>query len=177
MTRRRDRVSLALGIVTAGFLLIALMLRPQPLPPGSAQYKTPLLVNRPAVPARTFAIDTLEANGQLYPAASPPPISTRGPIVVHGWAIDSRTSAPAQLLLMGIDGARATAVTTYGTARPDVAAIIAQSALNSGFAATIPAHHLRAGKHVLHFILVGVDGRRSTLPAAITFELESGTGK
>jgi hypothetical protein len=181
MVRGYDRVSVALGIIVAGFLLVALFLRPQPLPPGSAQYRStatlPIVVDRPPTPGLTYALDVIETNGQAQPAGNPLPISTTGAITVHGWALDSRTNAPGRQLLVSIDRSRPTPVTTYGAARPDVAAAIGQSALNSGFAAVIPAGRLRPGRHVLRFTIVGNDGQTAVFPTVVEFELVSGPGK
>jgi hypothetical protein len=181
MARGYDRVSAALGIVAAAFLLVALFLRPQPLPPGSAQYRStaslPIVVDRRPTPGLTYALDVIETNGQVQPAINPPPISTTGAITIHGWALDSRTNAPGRQLLLSIDGSRPVPVTTYGAARPDVAAVIGPSALNSGFAAVIPAHRLRPGKHVVRFTIVGNDGRAAAFPTVVAFEIESATDK
>jgi hypothetical protein len=181
MLRRSDPTLLTLAIIAAAFFLVALFIRPQPLPPGSAEYRT--TQNSPAIPGQiavlghTYAIDILEANGVPLPASDPPPINTAGAITVYGWAVDPRSTAPGRRLLISIDGSPSVAVTTYGSARPDVAAAIGSAAANSGFTAVIPPHRLRSGEHVLRFTLVGNDGKQTLLPTRVTFQLVSGTGK
>jgi hypothetical protein len=176
MFLRQDRVLPALGFIAAAFVLIALFMRPSPLPTDEASYTptavaVPVAANRRPTVGLTYAIDSLEVDGVQRQIGDLTPIRTSQPIIVHGWAVLPATMSPGKQLLMSLDGAPAVPVSAYGIARPDVGAAINPAATNSGFSARLAVQHLRRGRHTLQFVLEGADGRRVQLPTAVRFVL------
>jgi hypothetical protein len=176
MIQWRDRIRAALAVVAALFILVALLMRPHGLPPGSARYAQAPIVFK-AVPSRkaqagvTYAIDSLEALHTQHPIDDPAPLVRVGSIVVHGWAVLPPTLSPGAQMTMSLDGAASVPVAQYGIPRPDVGAAVNPSATNSGFAATLAAPQLRPGRHTIRFTLVDAAGVRYPLPTAVTFAL------
>jgi hypothetical protein len=171
----RNRLTPALGVVAVLFLLVALFLRPQPLPPNAAQYKAavpPILAktNRKATLGVTYAIDSLEADGIQHPITGAT-ITTSNPLILHGWAVTPDSLTPGQVLLVSIDGAKGVPDPSYGMARPDVGAAINPSATKSGFGARIPVAGLKRGPHRIHLVLEDAIGRDADLSKTVTFTL------
>jgi hypothetical protein len=171
----RNRLTPALGAVAVLFLLVALFLRPQPLPPNAAHYKVaaPVIAaksNRKATLGVTYAIDSLEADGVQHPITGAT-IATSNPLILHGWAVTPDTLTPGQRLLVSIDGAKAVPDPSYGMARPDVGAAINPAATRSGFSTPIPIAGLKPGPHTIHLILEDAIGRNVDLAAKVNFTL------
>jgi hypothetical protein len=175
-----DRLLPALGIVAAAFLVAAFVYRPQPLPEDAARYhlqSAPAAGDRSAAAGVTFAFDTLEVDGAQEAVSDPKPVTSRAQVILHGWAVDPRTLAPVRRLLVGIDGQHLIAVSGYGMPRPDVAAAVAPSALDSGFAIPILTAGLPPGRHSARIVLDEADGKQLALPAEVTFTIAQSPAK
>jgi hypothetical protein len=119
------RVGAALSAVA---LLMAIFLRPQPLPGGAAHYSSTAPAPGQAVSGHTYHIDTI-AVGNHAPvlAAEPHSVAAGEPVVVGGWAINPLTLRPA-VRLVAVDRGRPEPVQLYGAARPDVATALGNAA-------------------------------------------------
>ena len=171
----RNRLTPALAAVAAFVLLVALFLRPHPLPLTAAKYKIAappiaVKVNRKATLGVTYAIDSIEAEHVQHPITGAI-ISTKDPLILHGWAVTPDSLTPGQALTVSVDGRPPVADPTYGFARPDVGAAINPSATRSGFGTVIPVAGLKPGPHTVHLRLTDATGRPIDLPSAISFVL------
>jgi hypothetical protein len=168
------RVGAALSAVALLALLIAIFLRPQPLPGGAAHYSNTAAAPGQAVTGHTYHIDTI-AVGHRAPAlaAEPQSVAAGEPVVIAGWAIDPLTIRPAARLEFTVDRGRPERVQSYGVPRPDVAAALGNAAvLNCGFQATIGTAKLAAGRHLVHFLVTAAGGRVSSIPDHAQFTVE-----
>ncbi len=104
--------------------------------------------------SRTFALDVVESGPTFFspfPMLKPLLIPSGQPMVLAGWAVDSRTHLPAAGVTVSVDGSRAIRA-TYGSPRPDVARALGKPASKkSGYVLIVPASKLRVGPHVLSF--------------------------
>jgi hypothetical protein len=175
MTLWPGRVLVALGAVAALLFFVALFYRQPAIPTTSAQFNIgafPAVAKREPAPGVTYAIDTIEVGGVQHPASDPAPLPATNAIIVHGWAVTPESLLPGQHLFVSLDSKRASPVTVYGIARPDVAAAINPDAQYSGFAAKIDTANLRPGPHNLRFTLDEGNGVSVALPTIVTFRLD-----
>ncbi len=171
---QRDPLPLALGATAVAILLTTMIMRPQPLPPGSAHFRVALQVAPAAVPVQgySYAIDTL-SSGRAATSPQAPLRVVAGSIVhIAGWAVDPRSHRPVTKVLVQVDHRAPLATADCHENRPDVAAALSDpGAAASGFEANVATSALSAGTHTLSFAEVTGDGRRFTLPTRATIDI------
>ncbi len=166
---RRNLVPIGLGLIAIVVLLTALVVRPRPLPSGSAIFGTALITPlTAAVPGRTFAIDWLVTGDQRSPVSSPLMMASGPPIMVIGWVLDPRTSTPVNHLIVRDDHTVSPPIFRCHEPRPDVASVLGvPAAVASGFQAIIQTKALTAGSHTFSVDAIANDGRIFVLPTPI----------
>jgi hypothetical protein len=149
--RRADAAAAAAALASA----------PTLAPPASAG-----LGPRPEAPA--FALDLI--NEAQNPRESLGVIKGGGPVTFGGWAYDPVAKAAGKAVDLVIDGAAHGA--GYGRPRPDVATYFKNDALGAtGFAATLPGHILKRGRHTVVVRVVAADGTSYFDSAPIEFRV------
>ncbi len=117
---------------------------------------TPQLNRLPAQGTARAVIDTLDGQPANQVSSIP---RTKSTLQVQGWAIDQGAARPATAVYILIDQ-HATYRTSYGGARPDVAATLGNpAALNVGFRTTLPSELLPPGTHTLTIRVISADGQ------------------
>jgi hypothetical protein len=174
---RREWLPLALGAVAVAILIAALAVRPQSLPPGSANFGAAVQVAPSLIPVsgKTYAIDQVIAGDTVGTPVAPVDVPAGVDVHVTGWVLDPRTLAPIDHLLVRIDGGTPISSLNVHMDRPDVAdALGIPGATASGFDVRIPTKSLRAGDHTLSFAAVAKDRRAFALPTAATITIVKG---
>ncbi len=171
----RDRLPSILGFIALATLVAALIVRPQPLPSGSANFPVtaPVAAPRLAAPGvpvagRSFAIDAVGSGTSIGTPAAAVPVQAGTDVTVSGWVVDPRTLDPILRLVIQVDGVERSEVECTGQ-RPDVAAVLGvPGAASSGFTASLETGGLRPGSHTISFVAVAHDRRRFPLPTQAT---------
>ena len=174
---RRDRLPAVLSALAIVILIAALAIRPHPLPPGSANFGPTVQVapSLVAVSGRTYAIDQLIAGDTTGTPAAAVAVPAGSELHVTGWALDPRTLAPVDHLIVRVDDGPPQSSYNVHLDRPDVAqALGAPAAASSGFDAVISTKALGAGDHTLSFVAVAKDKRRFALPTSATITIAKG---
>ncbi|HKP77537.1 MAG TPA: hypothetical protein VJU34_00255, partial [Phenylobacterium sp.] len=118
--------------------------------------------------AAVFGLDLI--NEAQNPRLRPAVIAGGGPVTFGGWAYDPVARTARKAVDLVIDGAAYGA--RYGRPRPDVATYFKNEALGgSGFAATLPPHVLKRGRHQLVVRVVAADGRSYFDSAPVAFQI------
>lgn len=139
----------------------ALASEPTLAPPASAGLS-------PRPEAATFALDLI--NEAQNPRQTPGVIKGGAPVTFGGWAYDPMAKTAAKAVDLVIDGAAYGA--TYGRPRADVASYFKNEALGAtGFAATLPSHILKPGRHTVVVRVVAADGTSYFDSAPIEFRV------